>query len=280
MNNECLLRSAYRVKFMLNEAQDFLQESDVFNDLLVNIESHDWDRKTQFKDWSVNDVVVHLHFWNKAADLSLTDSDSFAALYEQIKQGIATSSMRSFENNMIKEHGLELLTVWRDYYRDMVTRWLSLDPKTRVKWAGPDMSVRSAISARQMETWAHSQTVFDIFGQDRPESDRIRNIVFLGVNTFQWSFKNRGMEAPAQMPYLRLTSPSGEIWTFGEADSGSMIEGSAVEFCQVTAQTRSYADTTLNISGGAATLWMQNAQNFAGAPQPPPASGSRFKATI
>ena len=43
------------------------------------------------------------------------------------------------------------------------------------------MSARSAISARQMETWAHGQEVFDVLGADREEHDRIRNIVVLGL---------------------------------------------------------------------------------------------------
>ena len=55
-------------------------------------------------------------------------------------------------------------------------KFAAADPKARVKWAGPDMSIRSSITARQMETWAHAQEVFDILGLERVESDRIRNI--------------------------------------------------------------------------------------------------------
>ena len=35
-----------------------------------------------------------------------------------------------------------------------------------------------------METWAHGQALFDLAGKARPESDRISNIVYLGVNAF------------------------------------------------------------------------------------------------
>ena len=53
-------------------------------------------------------------------------------------------------------------------------------PKKRVQWFGPDMSVRSSITARLMETWAHSQAIYDLLGQTRTNTDRIKNIVIMG----------------------------------------------------------------------------------------------------
>jgi len=58
------------------------------------------------------------------------------------------------------------------------------------------MNTRSSITARQMETWAHGQEIFDILGEARIEDDRIKNIVHLGVSTFSWTFKNRNLEVP------------------------------------------------------------------------------------
>jgi uncharacterized protein (TIGR03084 family) len=78
------------------------------------------------------------------------------------------------------------------------------------------------------------------------------------------------------MPNLVLTAPSGEIWTHGEPSQTERIEGLAEEFCQVVTQTRNIADTNLNVTGPVATDWMSKAQCFAGAPNPPPAPGTRF----
>ena len=138
------------------------------------------------------------------------------------------------------------------------------------------MSVRSSVTARQMEAWAHGQAVFDQLGQERMENDRIRNIVILGVNTFGWSFKVHDMEASAEIPCLRLTSPSGEIWSFGEENSTNAIEGSAVEFCWVATQTRNIADTSLSVIGETAGKWMNIAQCFAGPPEEPPPVAIRY----
>ena len=140
------------------------------------------------------------------------------------------------------------------------------------------MSARSSITARQMETWAHAQEVFDLLGLDREETDRIRNIVFLGLNTFGWTYAVRGMEVPDTVPALHLTAPSGDVWTWNADETANRITGKAVDFAQVVTQVRNVADTSLDVEGPIATEWMSMAQCFAGAPETPPAPGSRHKA--
>ena len=78
----------------------------------------------------------------------------------------------------------------------------NIDPKLRVKWAGPEMSARSSITARQMETWSHGHEVFDRLGQIRKEGDHIKNIVHLGVSTFEWTFLNRNIQLPEIKPFI------------------------------------------------------------------------------
>ena len=181
--------------------------------------------------------------------------------------------VRPFENAEIEERGPTLFKAWQTLYRDMGTRWAQADPKTRVKWAGPDMSVRSSITARQMETWAHGHEVFDQLGVNRQDTDRIRNIVILGVNTFGWSHKVQGLDMPEQMPLLRLTAPSGELWEFGE-DADNMIEGAATAFAQVDPGPQHCRHRPEGYRPVAAR-WMATAQCFAGPPETPPAKGAR-----
>jgi hypothetical protein len=67
------------------------------------------------------------------------------------------------------------------------------------------------------------------------------------------------------------------IWEWTESGEANLIEGSAVEFCQVVAQTRSIADTKLQVFGETAVAWMSIAQCFAGSPENPPPPGTRFR---
>ena len=255
----------------MQQAHDFGEECDALYSLIATLKPADFEKPTAFKGWTTNDVLVHLHYWNLAADISLTDTKTLLTLVSGVAQA---PTMRSHENSYIPERGNELLSIWYDLAKDMASRWANLDPKQRVKWAGPDMSVRSSMTARQMEHWAHGQEVYDLLGIERENTDRIRNIVVLGVNTYGWTFKVRGETPPGDMPKLTLTSPSGDVWIYGR-NKTDQIEGSAVEFCQVVTQTRNVADTNLKTTGEAAIRWMEIAQCFAGDAELPPEPGSR-----
>ena len=260
----------------MKQVEDFIEESQTLAGALQALPEKQWSEKTQFKKWTLNEIIIHLHFWNRVADLSMKDPNAFQNFWNELSLKSAQSGLRNYENSMSPERGPELLAVWQEGFKDMASRWKDLDPKLRIQWAGPDMSIRSSITARQMETWAHGQAVYDLLGQVRTETDRIQNIVVLGVNTFSWSFKVHGLEVPEEMPFLKLSSPSAEEWEFGNKNSENVIQGSAVEFCWVVTQTRNIQDTLLSVFGDTALQWMSIAQCFAGPPETPPPPGSRF----
>ena len=126
-----------------------------------------------------------------------------------------------------------------------------------------------------MENWAHAQAIFDVLGLERIDTDRLKNVAHIGVTTYSWSYKVRGVDPILPKPYVRLTAPSGVIWEWNEPQGDNKVEGSAVEFSQVVTQTRNVGDTGLTMIGEAATTWMNNAQCFAGGSETPPAQGAR-----
>jgi len=261
----------------MQQAYDFREECQVLAELLDPLAERDWSRRTKFKDWSVNDVLTHLHFFNVAADLSLTDEPAFEDLLARLfkAMGDGTGHLAFSHDYLEGVTGRALYDEWRGFYPGMAERFAAADPEARLKWAGPGMSVRMSITARQMETWAHGQEVFDLLAKPRRESDRIRNVVVLGVKTYGWTFSNRGQKPPGPVPCVRLTAPSGSQWLFNEENGESLVEGDAVGFCQVVTQTRNVADTNIRTTGKAAAEWMAIAQCFAGPPEDPPAAGAR-----
>lgn len=259
----------------LPQAQDFLDESEALYALLADQPEEAFAFVTQFKGWTVDDVLVHLHFWNGMVDLSLTDEAAFAKIAAEMAPILMQGGFRPFENARVEPRGPALREAWIARVQKMVPRWSEVDPKHRLPWVGPSMSARSSMTARQMETWAHGQEVFDRLGVQRIEADRVKNIVILGVNTFGWSHQVHGLEVPDRMPELVLTAPSGDVWTF-QGNAGRIC-GPAADFAAVVTQTRAFADTDLVAVGGVAETWMTHAQCFAGSPQTPPAPGSRHK---
>ena len=265
----------------LQQAYDFCDESNAVYKLLSSLSDSDYEEKTQFKGWNFNNVIGHLHVWNYAADLSLQDGDdwkNFAnSALEMLGKG---STMNQFEETITKGiKGRELLDTWKSYYEKMTERFAAADPKKRVKWMGPDMSARSSISARHMETWAHAQELYDTLGVDRINEDRIKNIVIIGNNTFKYCFTINKRELPEETPRLELTAPSGEVWEFNNPSNKNIISGKAEEFCQVVTQVRNIEDVNLNVSGDIANDWMSIAQCFAGGAETPPQPGTRKKVT-
>lgn len=259
----------------MQQAEDFRAESRALHALVSAAPVSRFREPTQFKDWGIHDVLQHLHFWNRMAFLQLADE---AELVHHLQRMMTERKpMRVYESEILAGlEGVALVEAWEHQFEDTADRFALADPKARLKWAGPDMSARSSITARLMETWAHGQEVYDHLGVTRVNEDRIGNIVMLGINTFGWTYATRREPPPGDMPYVVLTAPSGTVWTYGEPSASERIEGLAEEFCQVVTQTRNVADTSLRVTGVIARDWMSKAQCFAGPPATPPAPGSRF----
>ena len=126
-----------------------------------------------------------------------------------------------------------------------------VDPDRRLPWYGPPMRAYSSAQARLMETWAHGQDVADALGVEYPASDRIYHVAELGIKTFSWSFRNRGLEAPDRKVRVALRGLSGRTWVWND-DCDSCVTGPLRDFCLVVTQRRHPNDTRLVIEGGLA----------------------------
>ena len=263
----------------MQEATDFLAETESLAEILSPLDEAGFQTVTQFKDWTIDAILQHLHFFNRMALWSMEEPDRFQADYARFSEGRkAEGSMVGITDRMLEGlRGRALCDAWVETARQITPRFAAADPKARVKWAGPDMSVRSSVTARLMETWAHGQAIYDVLGYQRVDGDRIRNIAHLGVATYGWTFINRGETPPEPAPYVRLTAPSGAHWEWGEPSGAERVEGPATDFCQVVAQTRNISDVELTVTGPNAGRWMALAQCFAGPPNDPPAPGARHK---
>ena len=262
----------------LEQAEDFRAEAAALAALLEPLSDGDFTHRTQFKGWSVNDVIGHLHLFDRAARLALTDPLAFRDLMTPVMAALERGDSLLLPQRAILGDlaGRALLRAWRAEAEATADAYARADPRQRIPWVGPAMSARSAITARQMETWAHGQELFDLLGVTRRETDRIRNIVHLGVATFGWSFANRGLPVPDPAPHLRLTAPSGAVWKWNPPRKDNAITGTAVDFARVVTQVRNVADTGLTVTGPTARRWMEIAQCFAGPPEDPPRPGTRF----
>lgn len=264
---------------MLEQASDYRDECLALNDLLLTLPGGAWSAPTQFKGWTANDIVGHLYLFDYAAGLTLEGRDRVQAFFSEIQAERSERwTLLDFTRQWLGGScGEALRERWIRHAIALAARYAQEDPVRRVAWGGPDMSTRSCISARQMETWSHGQAIFDLMGAERVECSRLRNIAVMGVNTFSWTFANRGLPVPSTRPFVDLAAPGGERWQWNDPANSDRIEGRAVDFCRIVTQTRHVDDTQLRAIGPVARHWMSLAQCFAGPPHPPPAPGTRFR---
>ncbi len=257
--------------------EDFVAEGLSLASVMGGLRDADFRTGTAFQGWTLDDVLVHLHLWNGLARQALTDPSAVRGFIGRWMATTTPGDRRALENAEVGPRGVALLDAWKSGVEELGMEWKELDPRRRVTWAGPEMSLRTALTARLMETWAHGQAVFDVLGIERPERDSVRHVALLGAQTYGWSFAVHGARPPGPMPAVRLTLPSGATLDLGGDPTSGLVEGAAVEFAQVVAQTRNVEDTALQVTDGAARRWMAVAQCFAGPPAVPPPPGTRFR---
>ena len=252
----------------------------MLNELAKSMNSEQWQSATKFKAWTPEIIISHLYYFDLMTVYSLNKPEKFdeeakflLSTYVKIKQSLprAQKILERIKTSNYKE----LMTAWLVGNNLMCKIFEKTDPKERCRWFGPDMGAKMFMTARYMETWSHSQAIYDLINFQRHYSDDIKNIVNIGVKTFEWTYINRQLEVPKSKPYIQLTSPSGKKWEWNDHTSDNSVVGLASDFCHVVTQNRNIVDTNLEVQGEIAEHWMSIAQCFAGDPEDPPEIGYR-----
>lgn len=241
---------------------DLIAEHEVLDNVVEGLTEVEWKKETPAEGWTIRDQVSHLAFFDERAVEAASDTETFLAGITQ-----AASDPDKYMTISLARDRAELpLEWWRQARQQLIASLKLLHPKARLPWYGPPMSVMTFATARLMETWAHGQDVFDALNLKHEPTERLRHVADLGYRTRSFSFRNRNMAVPQEEVRLELTSPQGELWTWGEDDAREWIRGNAEEFCLVVTQRRHVSETCLEVEGAGAREWMKIAQAFAGPP--------------
>ncbi|MFI6148258.1 TIGR03084 family metal-binding protein [Streptomyces sp. NPDC051109] len=253
---------------------DLREEGLALETLVRDLPGAGWAGPTPATGWTVAHQIAHLHWTDRAALVSLTDPEGFAALVEE-----AVKAPESFVDEGAAEGAAlppaELLARWRAGRTALDEALAAASPDARFPWYGPPMKAASMASARLMETWAHGQDVADALGVRRTPTARLRHVARIGVRARDYAFAVRGLPAPAGEFRVELVPPDGgEPWAYGPQDAADRITGPALDFCLLVTQRAHREDLALTAAGPDADRWLDIAQAFAGPAGPGRAPGA------
>jgi uncharacterized protein (TIGR03084 family) len=240
---------------------DLEAEQQSLDEVVAGGDDTTWSVTTPAAGWDVRDCISHLCFFDEAATTAITDTSGFASDTARLLEAKTEGVDLDVELGRALSPA-QLLARWRrsrQGYLDAVRH--VPDPKTRVPWYGPAMSLTSFTTARLMEAWAHGADVRDALGQPIETTDRLRHICHLGFGARAFSFAAHQVPDPGD-PVAVVATDTG--WTWGEPDSANRIEGTALDLALVFTQRRHRSRTTVKATGPVAEQWLTIAQAFAG----------------
>ena len=212
-----------------------------YEDLCNELEGLDeaaWWLPTDFFGWTAWDEIAHLCYFDEAALLAIKDESAFRRHATDLLELMVQGQPISAvaRSHYHQVKPLDLCRLWRERFLQLMSALRALGPIA---------------------------------------SEVLKPIAHLGVSTFAWTFRNRQLDVPDQVPFVDLRGPQQARWQWGEPSSSQRIQGEALDFCLVVTQRRNWEDTELTVIGPAAQSWMAIAQCFAGPPAEPPRKGER-----
>jgi uncharacterized protein (TIGR03084 family) len=242
---------------------DLASEQDSLDLVVADLDEATWQLATDSPGWTIADQISHLQFFDERAALAMNDPAAFGV----DRQHLISSAPRDLSVELGRQVSAgELLDAWRHARRALIEAALKVDPTVRVPWYGPSMAVKSFLTARLMECWAHGHDVAEAVGVRRSPSVRLKHVAHIGVGARAFSLLINQLPEDSQSIRVELTAPGGELWTWGDETSDQRVLGDALDFCLVVTQRRALSESQLTVVGDSATTWMRIAQAFAGAP--------------
>ncbi len=121
---------------MIQQAHDFKAESNYLYAILQGVSRSDFRAPTQFKNWTIDTILQHLHYFNIAADLSLMDKGAFLVLLDDLRKASreGKSMIAHTREKLNNLEGPGLLETWHEFSQKMAERFLVEAEAPHVPW--------------------------------------------------------------------------------------------------------------------------------------------------
>jgi uncharacterized protein (TIGR03084 family) len=246
-------------------AADLAAETAITRELVAGLDEPAWHTPTPAIGWTIKDQISHLAYFDEVAVRAAVHPAEFRAELAAAPEHVNPDAIAARYRDRT---GTQLLAWFGTARAQLLETFTELDPRQRLPWFGPDMSAASSLTARIMETWAHTQDIADALGVSREPTARLRHVAHIGIGARAFSYEARGQAPPSAPIRVELTAPDATLWTWGPPEAADRVTGTALDFCLLVTQRRHRDDLDLAVTGPAAAEWTQIAQAFAGQPGP------------
>ena len=263
---DSVLQSREKVKIMSepgNVFADLAAEAADVDRIVSGLDEAGWRTPTPAPGWTVFDQVAHLIFIAQLAGTAAADPEAF--------RDMASGAQDDFEaavNRRLADYQAwppdRLLGRWREEHAAAVAALSAVPSGELVPWLVRPLPAQVLACAGIMELFGHGQDIADALGAKRERTDRLGHLVFFTVMVRDFGYEARGLTPPDHEFRFEITAPSGELWTFGAADSPDRVSGPAVDLCLLAARRRHRDDLSLVATGPDADRWLDIAQNYRG----------------
>jgi len=242
---------------------DLTTEAEVVDGLVTGLHDAQWSLPTPAAGWTVADQVAHLAFVFSLAGLAAASPEVFSAMAAQAEgdfDGAVNAALAGYRGD---SPGV-LLSRWQQERTAAISALAAVPAGQVVPWLVNPLPPAILACAGMMELFAHGQDIADTTGARIERTDRIGHVVGFAVLTRDFGYQARGLTPPEAQFRFEITAPSGQLWTFGSADSTQRVSGPAVDFCQLVTRRRHRDDLAVLASGAEADAWLDIAQAYRG----------------
>lgn len=236
---------------LLRTHEELLKESDAAFDFVDSLDELEWQSPTVVPGWTVRDHVAHLARFDEAARVALTNPSAFRRLAEldQATQPWFPSHLGKQISHLPSEGIADWFNRAR---RALLDAYRHTPAETTTPWYGSDRTPEFSAALRLMETWLHIQDIVDALEGRRESVPTV-----LHGSPYHEVADTTCFALPHIAPAdrgirIELITPRGDLWSWGSSGDGSIVSGSAVDFCLVLSGRRRADEVTLAVEGTAA----------------------------
>jgi uncharacterized protein (TIGR03084 family) len=168
---------------------DLAAEYERLDAILAPLGDDDWATPSAAAGWTIADVVAHLALSEEFVALTLgapeagwndRDATIDAVMDDQVR-GEALSGPAAFAR-------------WRAATSAAIAALRRADPEIRVRWAAAPLKPGTLATTRLAEHWAHGLDIAAPLGVAFDDTDRLRDVAWLGHSTLPYAMATAGLD--------------------------------------------------------------------------------------